>query len=148
MSEITIDTLFTIYNNEKRTGEYLPLDENFYEFALKGLEKIKDDNERINFKKLIDEIRKKRIQKLLIYIAYEKQIPNKLPKEEKELYEKIKILLSDNKIKIIKVLKDAPELLMPNGARIGPFVKDQRIVVTDENELEFILKNKLGEVVG
>ncbi len=144
---ITTENLFVILNNEKRTGELISLDEDFYEKIYNNINEITDENERKTIISLVNEIKTKRIQKLLIYIAYKKTLPIKIPKEEKELYEKINAIINDDKARVVKIIKDTPELIMPNGTKIGPFKSGQTIIINDDIKIEFIIKNGIGNEV-
>jgi hypothetical protein len=52
------------------------------------------------------------------------------------------------KTKKVLIKNDTPELITPEGKKLGPFRKDQYIDIQDvENDLDFILKNKIGELI-
>ncbi|MGC8479851.1 MAG: hypothetical protein ACP5M9_04280 [Candidatus Micrarchaeia archaeon] len=156
-----LETLFNKFAEEKKTRELISLP---YDFYIKTESKIKktvnEENEQENntteknIKKLLEKIKKIRIQKILIYIAYERKVPSPLPKEEENLYITIKNILNGSSIKLktqkILIKNDTPELITPEGKKLGPFRKDQYIDIQDienGNELDFILKNKIGELI-
>ncbi len=152
--EITTEGLFNSLQNEKRTGEIVSLPKDFYkkaeEYLKEGLQG--DDQRAANFKKLLTSLKERRVQKLLIYLAYNKQLPSQIPEEEEVLYNRIRSLLdgtgsSEEKIKRVRILSELPELMMPNGGKVGPFKQNQVIEVANANEVEFLLNNKLGEIV-
>jgi hypothetical protein len=97
-------------------------------------------------------LKERRVQKLLIYLAYNKQLPSQIPEEEEMLYSRIRVLLdgtggTEDKIKRVRILSELPELMMPNGGKVGPFKQNQVIEIANANEVEFLLNNKLGEIV-
>jgi hypothetical protein len=158
MEEITPELLFEKIQAEKKTGEILPLSKHFFEDAeeyIKNIEKQQTDPQKTqyinNFKKLLSMLKERRMQKILIYIAYNKQLPSYSTAEEEEIYERIKKLLTENSVKPtltkVKILSDIPEVITPEGNKIGPFKQNQTIELESENDTDFILKNKLGEIV-
>jgi hypothetical protein len=158
MEEITSELLFEKVQAEKKTGEILPLSKHFFEDAeeyIKNIEKQQTDPQKTqyinNFKKLLSMLKERRMQKILIYIAYNKQLPSYSTIEEEGIYERIKKLLTENSVKPtltkVKILSDIPEVITPEGNKIGPFKQNQTIELESENDTDFILKNKLGEIV-
>ncbi|MDE1827587.1 MAG: hypothetical protein KGH65_00280 [Candidatus Micrarchaeota archaeon] len=154
--EISVDQLFNMIQAEKKTGEVIPLPRDFYRNAiqkLSKLEQIQEDQQHSgNFKKLLSQVRERRVQKLLIYLAYNKQLPSLVPEEEEELYRGIKALLDKKeagvtKVRKIRIIAETPELVMPNGGKSGPYKEHQVIETTDNYEAEFLLNNKLGEQI-
>jgi DNA replication initiation complex subunit (GINS family) len=153
--EVTTEQLYNILQSEKKTGELLPLPKEFYKYAeqyLKGLEPSSEDKPQMitNFRKLLLSIKEKRTQKLLIYIAYNKQLPTQIPEEEEDLYKKIKNILEgtdhSQKLKKLKINVDMPEIIMPNGNKIGPFKQNQIVESAAQDEVEFLINNKLCEL--
>ena len=154
-----LENLFNKLAEEKKTRELLSLPYDFYtkiESKLKNLEHNDNNEENLttdkNIKNLLTKIKKIRTQKILIYIAYERKIPMPLPKEEENLYITIKDILNMSSItlktKKVLIKNDTPELITPEGKKLGPFRKDQYIDIQDvENDLDFILKNKIGELI-
>ncbi|MGC8710170.1 MAG: hypothetical protein ACP5RF_00965 [Candidatus Micrarchaeia archaeon] len=158
MEEISPELLFEKVQAEKKTGEILPLPKNFFEDAetyIKNIENQQKDPQKTqyinNFRKLLNILKERRMQKILIYIAYNKQLPSYSTAEEEEIYNKIKNMLSESttkpSLKRVKILSDIPEVITPKGNKLGPFKQNQTIEVEDENDTDFILKNKLGEIV-
>lgn len=153
--EITVEQLYNMSLSEKKTGEVLPLPKEFYKVAeskLKSLESGGDPQHLGNFKKLLASVKERRIQKLLIYLAYNKVLPSQVPEEEEELYSKVKLLLNSNeppsqKLRRIRVTTEMPQLMMPNGIKSGPYKQNQLLELSDNYEAEFLLNNKLGEQV-
>ncbi|MDE1869741.1 MAG: hypothetical protein KGH71_02015 [Candidatus Micrarchaeota archaeon] len=153
--EITVEQLYNMSQSEKKTGEVLPLPKDFYKVAeskLKFLESDSDQQHFGNFKKLLTSVKERRIQKLLIYLAYNKLLPSQVPEEEEELYSKVKLLLNSNeppsqKLRRIRITTEMPQLVMPNGLKSGPYKQNQLLEMSDNYEAEFLLNNKLGEQV-
>ncbi|MGC9010788.1 MAG: hypothetical protein ACP5JN_01415 [Candidatus Micrarchaeia archaeon] len=157
MEEITAELLFEKIQSEKKTGELLPLPIDFYENANLTKEKMESsanfENKQYveNFKKLLNQLIEKRIQKVLIYLAYNKQLPYPVPKQEEEIYKKVKAIIAGEaniySATKIKINLDVPEIITPKGKKIGPFSKGQIVEVEDNSDVEFILQNKIGEIL-
>lgn len=158
--ELSVDYLFSKFQEERKTGELLPLAKDFYKKSEEYIKKemITEPNETKtrqieNFKRLLTEIQERRIQKILIYIAYNKKLPTLVPEEEENLYSEIKAQISNAyviqgaKVPKVRMIADIPEVVIQTGKKIGPFSKNQIIEVSDEAELEFLLNNKLCEII-
>src|SRR5437660_698882 len=155
--ETSIDSLFSMLQAEQKTGEILPLPKTFYKSIQKQLDSFPESSDKEgqhnkNFRKLLTNIKEKRLQKLLIYLAYNKQLPSQIPDEEEEIYLKIKKTLEKGiehtqRLKKIKIATEMPELVMPNGNKIGPYKHNQVVELEDANEADFLLNNKLGEPI-
>ncbi|MCL5428026.1 MAG: hypothetical protein M1321_02485 [Candidatus Marsarchaeota archaeon] len=145
------EMVYARLSEERKTGELLQLPYNFYSEAAAAAASLPPE-EKDNNDKLLNTLKAKRIQKLLIYLAYDRQPPQGLPREEMELYKKVKTLLDGSagadKNSKVRVLADVPELATPSGSVIGgPYKANEIIELDDENQVEFILKNKIGEKV-
>jgi DNA replication initiation complex subunit (GINS family) len=149
MKDFSVEKLYSILKEEKMTGELLPLPENFYSKADSEMPRQTNNEEeekaKINYERLLGQIKRKRTEKVLLYLAYNKGLPHPVPDEEKELYAKVTQMITDaGATTKVRILNDTPELTTPTGRKIGPYRKDQITEATKE-EYEFILKNKLGE---
>ncbi|MEM3281499.1 MAG: hypothetical protein QW591_00060 [Candidatus Micrarchaeaceae archaeon] len=159
MDTVDFDALFSKINEEKKTGEILPIQKDFYIRAEQYLSRLGAENsteasalQAQNFRKLLRSLKERRIQKILIYIAYNKKINAQLADEEAELYKTIKKVVEEatnggEKSRKIKITSNTPEIIMPNGSKIGPFTQNQVIEVSNQEEFDFILKNKIGEEI-
>lgn len=156
--DVSVETLFGMLNEEKKTGELLKLDKDFYAVAekyAKTEEDTSDENKKqkiANFKKLLASFKSLRERKILIYLAYNKQITNQIASEEQALYVQVRKLLesknpeSEN-ITRIKVSTDIPEIVTPNGNKLGPLKQNQIIEVEKGSDLDFIIQNRIGEII-
>ncbi len=154
-----LEELFNKLSEEKKTRELLSLPEDFYEKINLNVEKSKisaeesEKTEKVekNIKKLLENIKKIRTQKVLLYLAYDRKLPTPIPKEEESLYKYIKNILNNisnnTKFKKIKIINTIPEVITPEGKKLGPFIKGETILPESELEIEFILKNKIGEII-
>jgi hypothetical protein len=157
MDEITAEVIFGKLQAERKTGELLSLPVDFYEQIDREIENLKKNPSMEskqyleNFTKLVNQLKEKRTQKVLIYLAYNKQLPQPIPRSEENLFKKIKAIMNEEtksvQVKRIKINLDIPEILTPEGNKIGPFSKDQIIEIDDNKEIEYILQNKIGELV-
>ncbi|MGC8662290.1 MAG: hypothetical protein ACP5RT_00690 [Candidatus Micrarchaeia archaeon] len=157
MDEITSEFLFEKLQQEKKTGELLSLPVDFYKlaelFEKKSTENniVESDRYIENFKKLLRQLKERRLQKVLIYLAYNKQLPKPVPKEEEDIYNRIKTIINQDNTnqepKKIKINEDLPEVIAPSGNKIGPFSKGQVIEMEEYSIIDFILQNKIGEII-
>jgi hypothetical protein len=73
-----------------------------------------------------------------------------MPEEEEELHRRLKIVVESatgEKLTRIKIIARTPELITPNGKRIGPYEENEVIEVSDKHDTEYILNNKIGEIL-
>ena len=153
-NEIRTETIFSKLAEERRTGELLPLPKNFYLQLEESMKKGVVDGgaaELQNKKTTLNTLKSKRVQKILVYIAFGKSIPSPIPYEEEELYTRIIGIISkeapQSRTVKIKILINMPEFITTNGNKIGPY-KEGEIVQTDvPSDAEFIINNKIGEIV-
>ncbi len=157
-ADISVETLFGALGEERKTGELLKLDKDFYEIAESYIAKEEasaDENTRQeaeNLKKLLSALRAVRERKILIYLAYNKQISSPAPSVEISLYTQIKKIIEgrnpeSDALARIKVNADIPEIVTPKGSRLGPLKQNQIIEVERGADLDFILQNKIGEII-
>lgn len=139
------EELFDVLKQEKARGELMPLPKDFYRRF--------SQNERAsqNISKTLFSLKEKRTQKLLVYMAYGKQLPQPLPAEEEEAYNRIKqILKKENADKTstkIKINTDLPEILTPNNSKLGPFKQNEIVELREPQDIKFIIENKIGEIL-
>ena len=148
-----IEELFDKVDKEKKTGELLPLPKDFYKRVREKIYVSSRTNNAgfstTSATKLVESLKARRIQKILTYLAYGKQIPVPVPEEEELLYTQIKKLVEQeqgnkNKIKI-KIVSEIPEISTPYGKKIGPYKQNEIIETNDKQDIEFILNNNIGE---
>ena len=100
---------------------------------------------------MLASLKEKRKQKLLLYVAYNKPLPQTVPEEEEMLYNEVRRILnkddSEAKIAHVKITSDIPEVLTTKGRKIGPFRQGEIVEIANSNDAEFIIKNKIGETV-
>jgi len=150
---LTTNEISVILKNEKKTGELLPLPKEFYTMAEETLRASGDPatNEHNSINKLIGSLKERRTQKLLIYLAYNKNLPQPIPSEEEDLYIQIKKILNkntpDTKVIKIKMAKKIPQIITPSGNSVGPFNQDETVYLSEIADVKFIVDNKLGEIV-
>ncbi len=152
---ITFEDIFNALDAEKKTGELLPLPKGFYRYADENISRENAPNseyekENENLSRTTRALRARRTQKILIYLAYGKQLPYPMPEEEEELHRRLKIVVESatgEKLTRIKIIARTPELITPNGKRIGPYEENEVIEVSDKHDTEYILNNKIGEIL-
>lgn len=153
---VTTEEIFKRLQEEKKTGELLPLPGDFYKQAESNQNKTQNNDqdwtrEVENTQRLIKNLKEKRTQKILIYLAYGKPLPSQVPTEEEALYRQIQQILNKSapkeKIKQLKMLANLPEIITTKGNKIGPFKQNQIVEVSSTDDVEFIINNKLGEII-
>lgn len=109
------------------------------------------EKQKENAQRLLSALKNRRIQKVLIYLAYGRGLPHPVPEEEEELYAEIKKVLEKGskiaKSRKIKILAQIPEILTPKGYKIGPYTQNQIVETDNEADIAFIISNKIGETI-
>ncbi len=152
MEEITVNSVMSVLKSERKTGELHPLPSNFYKLLEEKANSYEEgSDERKNLSKLHNLVKDIRIQKLLIYIAYGKDIPKPTPAEEEDLYMQIKKIINRNTGEVrasrIRVTKSIPQIVTPTGAKLGPYEQNQVVYLQEISDVKFMIDNKLGEIV-
>lgn len=158
---ITYDYLWEIYQKEKQTNQLLPISKSFYTDAQTFINKLGTTNEvdantKANTINLLNNLFEKRRQKILIYIAYGKALPQPVSSLEQDFCDRVNDVLKVNKLDstnnrtpdrvLLRSLKDIPEVVLPSGNKAGPFKKNQTIELSShEGDIEFLLSNTICE---
>ena len=150
--EFSVSGLLTLLKAERKSGEVIPLKQDFY---TKLNEKIKtfstESDEYKNMEKMTNSIKERRTQKIIVYIAYNKELPRPMPSEEEDLYIQIKNILNKSNGDIrpskVKIAKSIPQIITPSGNKIGPYEQNEIAYVYDHSDTKFIVDNKLGEII-
>jgi len=158
---ITYDYLWEIYQKEKQTNQLLPISKTFYTDAQVFINKLNPTNEtdtttKTNSINILNNIFEKRRQKILIYIAYGKPLPQPVSSQEQDFCDRVTDVLKVNKLDstniktadrvMLRSLKDMPEVILPSGNKAGPFKKNQTIELgSQDSDIEFLLNNAICE---
>ncbi|MGC8567846.1 MAG: hypothetical protein ACP5LP_01195 [Candidatus Micrarchaeia archaeon] len=178
MENEEFDKLWNIYQKEKKTNELLELNPLFYskysDIINEPVQNLQD-SKLANTKKLIIELFEIRKQKILVYLAYKKTLPNLIPNEEKNFYSSMLIMTKasivdlvngkstgtnenvssvdsatkDTKkyISILKIIIEIPEIQLPSGNKLGPLSKNDTVIVESEEDVSYLLNNKICEKI-
>jgi DNA replication initiation complex subunit (GINS family) len=156
---LSYDYLWQALQKEKQTNQLLLLPRTFYEDVMGFINnkaKGSDLAARENAPKLIAEFFERRKQKILIYIAYNKPLPQPINSNELEFYNRVLQVVKSEKLEntvqiaatpSLRSLKDIPEIMLPSGNRIGPVKKDQVISLENEQDKVYLLENAICEQV-
>lgn len=157
--EITYDYLWQAYQKEKQTNQILLLPKTFYEDTMAFINKSTQENpdgipSKENSIKLLSEFFEKRKQKILIYAAYGKQLPQPISNNETDFYNKIIQTVKSEKLDmnkkehktLLKSIRDIPEIILPSGNKIGPLKTDQIIDTKDAQDIEYLVNNSICEL--
>ncbi len=158
--------LWQVYQKEKYSNELQTIPKNFYEEIKKDIEilgsKNPNDEEativRNNIIKITNELYEKRKQKIIIYVAYNKQLPSPIPKSEQDFYIKLINVTKENKVDIfestakneivaLRAIIEIPEVFLPSGGKIGPVQKGSVLEIENTNDAKFLIENTLCEQV-
>ena len=155
------DTLWQVTQKEKQVNELQLLPKTFYDEVtnfIKSFEAKDLSEEDMNLKKnairLLGELQERRKQKILIYVAYKKQMPQPAMQAELDFYKKLSQIVGENKIDfttaqkpntfLLKSLQALPEIILPSGKKVGPFEKDQVIEISgNEEDANFLINNTI-----
>ena len=155
---VSYDYIWQAYQKEKQTNQLLLVPKSFYEDALEFINNpgSTDPSIKENAARLIADFFEKRKQKILIYIAYNKQLPQPISNNESEFYNKVLNTVKSERINImqnraaahaLKSIKDIPEIILPSGNRIGPLKKDQIIDRLPEQDRTYLIDNTICEQI-
>ncbi|MGC8651905.1 MAG: hypothetical protein ACP5UH_01480 [Candidatus Micrarchaeia archaeon] len=156
---IDYDYLWKLLQEEKQTNALLPIAKDFYSSATKLIsgnrhDATQDNTEKANVAKILLDLFERRKQKILLYIAYGKQLPAQVDSHETEFYdalikivkaEKLAIEDKHNKV-VLRAVKDIPEIILPSGSKIGPLAKGDVVEADSINDdMNFLLNNAICE---
>lgn len=158
---ITYDYLWQAYQKEKQTNQLLLLPKTFYSDTVEFVKKYRGDKSlnitvMENTIKLLNEFFERRKQKILIYIAYDKQLPQPISNNEIEFYNKLLQIVKSEKLNLdakssintpntLKSAKDIPEIILPSGNKLGPLRKNQIIEMENEQDRTYLIENTICE---
>ncbi|MCL4387969.1 DNA replication complex GINS family protein [Candidatus Marsarchaeota archaeon] len=159
---ITYNFLWEVLQKERSSNALQLLPKNFYSDIGEFIEGTKNEiakNEEAgiqiaNIERLVSEIFDKRKQKVALYVAYKKPLPNPITDIETDLYNKMMELYINTKIagpketktqqnRLRVIIEKLPEVFLPSGSKIGPLEKGQLIEVQDKNDSKFLIDNSL-----
>ena len=162
-SKVAYQFVWDILQKERSSNMLQILPKEFYadiKEEIKNIksQKITEEQELAlqNIQKITQEIFEKRKQKILLYVAYKKQLPSPAIKEEQELYNKIAEVYANAKLwldssqrqepqkETLRVIIDQlPEVFLPSGRKIGPLQKGQFVEAENDIDKEFLISNGL-----
>ena len=155
VEDVVVD-LFGKLQEEKKTGELLQLHSDYYIKLNKHIETKNDiffenGKDKENIIKILSSLKKRRIQKILVYLAYGKPLPSQIPIEEEDLYNQIKKIINkehvSNPTTKIRINVQVPEIITKEGTKLGPYKQNEIVELNKKEDINFILSNKIGEIV-
>jgi DNA replication initiation complex subunit (GINS family) len=155
---LSYDYLWQAYQKEKQTNQLLLVSKTFYDDvnAFLANKTGMDPSLKENTAKLLNSFFERRKQKILIYVAYNKPLPQPVSGNEFEFYNKILQIVKSERIEtynktgermVLRSAKDLPEIILPSGKKFGPVKKDQIIESIDEQDKVYLLENSICEQV-
>ncbi|MDE1857098.1 MAG: hypothetical protein KGH98_03375 [Candidatus Micrarchaeota archaeon] len=157
--ELSYDLVWRIYQAENQNYELQQIPKTFYEDAAELIESLPSDahdtgkrGTKENAIKLIEAVHERRSQKILMYVAFGRQLPQNAPQKEAELYDRIATIKKENRLNItkgksqqdpftLKSMRDMPEIVLPSGSRLGPLKKEQVVRVASPDDRRFLLES-------
>ena len=160
MEDLSYESLWQAVYKEKKTNEIQTIPKTFYDDIEKYIEKLgKGENEETsetkqNAIKLLEGLFEKRKQKILIYIAHNKSLPQPMPPAEQKFYELVsedcnKTTLdgykssTEQKITSLRVNKDIPEIILPSGKKIGPYKAGDKVNTDNMEDISFLKSTEI-----
>lgn len=161
---LSYDYLWQACQKEKQTNQLLLVPKTFYEDIIEYINSLPapgpgeaDSGMKANSIKLLNEIFERRKQKILLYVAYNKQLPQPISNLELEFYNRLTEVARATKLEhqsirksngtALRSLKDIPEIILPSGNKVGPLKKDQVLEMKKDtdSDIEFLTKNMICE---
>lgn len=142
--------IINIYKKEKNTSRLTKMNDSFYNEAGELVSQTSNQEEKNNIVNTLSFLKEKRMQKILIYLAYDKAIEEAATHEETELYIKIKNLIKKNKISQstkVKINMDVPQIITSKGNKLGPYSKNEIVEMNEGDDVKFIIENKIGDMI-
>jgi len=160
MEDISYNFLWELLQKERSTNTLQLIPKNFYDDVYNFIKENKAAQKQEtqiataeNMVRIADEIFEKRKQKIILYVAYKKQLPSPTVDIEVDFYNKLKELYTNTKPinqpsqkpqeKLTVIIEKLPEVFLPSGIKIGPLQKGQAIEVKDKTDREFLIDNSL-----
>lgn len=155
---MTYDYLWQLSQKEKQTNQLLLIPKTFYEDIVAfigGLDESNDKSVQIkaNATKLLKELFELRKQKILMYVAHDKELPQPICAVESKFHTSIVQTMKSSQISVddakggqaaLKSLVDLPEIMLPSGNKLGPLKKDQILdIKASEEDLNFLISNSI-----
>ncbi len=166
-NETTYDTLWSVLQKEKQTNELQLLPKNFYvdvQASIKTFDRKditeEEQSTKKNTERLLYELSERRKQKILIYVAFRKTMPQPAMQEELEFYSKIVEFTKQSTLpasgdasiganakphQALKSVQSMPEIILPSGRKVGPFEKGAIVDVASEEDINFLIANTICE---
>jgi hypothetical protein len=158
VESISYDFVWRMYQKEKQTNQLLQISKAFYSDIYDYLKtNALTEQQKTNMEAIILAMVEKRKQKIFLYAAYGKPLPQPISDTEQEFYNKLIELTATYKInkaddankrtKLVKSLTDVPEIILPSGSKFGPLKKNEIAELQNrENDIAYLLKNTLCEI--
>ena len=157
---VTYDYLWQAYQKEKQTNQLQLVNKTFYEDVEEYIEKLKKANKQKlyeNTVSLLASFYDKRRQKILMYVAYGKQLPQPISTRETELYNRIMHALNSetngekaseqSKPNTLKSKRSIPEIVLPSGNKIGPLSEGEKLSIENSQDMAYLVENSICEKI-
>ncbi len=157
-NDLTYDALWQTSQKEKRTNELQLVPKTFYDDMtefINGMEKeshTEEEKQRAsNAARMFNELYARRKQKIMMYVAYGRQLPSQMPQQDTDLYDEAAKVMKAAELSSgaaaqkpqLKVMQDIPEIILPSGRRVGPLARDQTIEIKEKDDRMFLVNNKI-----
>ena len=148
---ITAEEIFSILQKEKKTGELLQLEPDFYKKNQKqpGITKHSRKQRRELSKDAGPSSRKENSENAELHRLWKEFASPNTGRGGKVIYIRIKNIITEEEKGAgtkLKVFEETPEIITPEGKKIGPFHKNETVEV-NKPEAEFMINNNIAKKV-
>lgn len=155
MNDITYEILWQTYQKERQSNELQLVPKSFYDdfkefINSHGTGTEDEKGQKENAARLLTGIFEKRRQKILIYVAYARQLPSPATQQDTEFYEQAIKLLKSNapdyskevqKTQTLRSAQSIPQIILPSGRKIGPLDGGQLISMDNKEDAAFLVNS-------
>ncbi len=160
-NELSYDMLWQTYQKEKRSNELQLIPKTFYEEAAALIGALRSNidegaTQKENAARLLEGIFEKRKQKIMMYAAYGRKLPEPMPQQEAALYDGAVKMMKESTLdktrngpatNQLRAIQAIPEIILPSGKKLGPLEKDQTLEVKDREDCMFLMNNNICKEV-
>lgn len=154
--DISYDYIWNLCQKEKQTNQLLTLSRTFYVDIIDYMSKSTlSESQKANMEKLLASLFEKRKQKIFLYLAYNKPLPQPLDNTENDLYNSILEMAAKHKIDpsqkiksniLLRSITDIPEIILPSGRKVGPLKKNEILDIKDSTaDMTYLINNAICE---
>ena len=154
--DISYDYIWNLFQKEKQTNQLLQLGKTFYSEIIEYIGKSSmTEPQRANMEKILVGLFERRKQKIFMYLAHNKPLPQPIDGFETEFYGQLLSLSGNYKMdpnqkiksnKLLRSITDIPEIILPSGKKLGPLKKNEILDMQDSPaDVTYLISNAICE---